>query len=376
MSAIASAPVLPLARAPDSQLATIDILRGLAALGVALFHARVAWWVGWREIQANPGDYSAFDRAMAWLSVPTPFLGSCVMLFFVISGFCVHRPLSEGDLGVTRYFARRLLRIYPPYLATAALSLGLSVWLGETLTAEKCISVLLLAQNYMSGWSMPVSAGQPAGNPALWSIPVEVELYLAYPVLRWLVARWGWGVALALVGGVSALALVGYHAGGRVLEGNFAMYWILWCAGAWLRERWVGGVLRSPPAALAIAAGLSLPAAAALGLRGVGGVTQWCWGVVYFWILWRLLAAPAAGFAGRRMLRTLGDGSYSLYLLHFPLLFATGAAWVALTGSKPANFLVTLAVCVAILPAVWVFYRAVERPSHRLARRWSGRAAA
>lgn len=360
----------------ESHLASIDVLRGLAALGVTLFHARVAWWVGWREIQANPGNYSTFDRAVAWLSVPTPFLGSFVMLFFVISGFCVHRPLKEGALDAGAYFARRLLRIYPPYLAAAALSLGAGAWLGETLTTGKCVAVLLLAQNYLNGWSMPVAAGQPAGNPALWSIPVEVELYLAYPVLRWLVARWSWPVALSIVGGVSALALAGYHAGGRVLEGNFAMYWILWCAGAWLRERWAEGVLRVPPAGMALAAGVALLAAVVLTLRGVGGVVQVCWGVVYFWILWRLLAAPAGRFAGRGAFQALGEWSYSLYLLHFPLLFVTGAAWLAMAGGKPANFLITLASCVAILPAVWIFHRLVERPSHRLARRWGRRAAA
>lgn len=375
MSRAVSSPPMPPVRTPDAHLAMIDVLRGMAALGVTLFHARVAWWVGWREIQTNPGGYSAFDRAVAWLSVPTPFLGSFVMLFFVISGFCVHRPLREGALAAGPYFARRLLRIYPPYLAAAVLSLMASVWLGETLTTGKCVSVLLLAQNYVSGWSMPVSAGQPAGNPALWSIPVEVELYLAYPALRWLVARWSWGLALTVVGGVSALALAGYHAGARMMEGNFAMYWILWCSGAWLRERWAGGVLGAPPAGLAVAAGLSLATALALGLRGVGGLTQLCWGVVYFWILWKVLSASTAGFAGGKRLRALGDWSYSLYLLHFPLLFITGSAWVALAGSKPANFLITLAGCAAILPAVWIFYRAIERPSHRLARRCSGRLA-
>ena len=42
------------------------------------------------------------------------------------------------------------------------------------------------------------AAGQPASNPALWSVPVEMELYLVYPIV-WLAARrWGWRVALTV----------------------------------------------------------------------------------------------------------------------------------------------------------------------------------
>lgn len=376
MSAAGAVPMLPAGRGAASHLVAIDVLRGIAALGVAIFHARVAWWVGWRDIQANPDTYSSFDRAVAWLSAPTPFLGSLVMLFFVVSGFCVHRPLGEGPLAARDYFFRRLLRIYPPYLVAAVLSLGVSGWLGEALTPGGCAIVLFMAQNYVGGWSSPVAAGQPVGNPALWSIPVEVELYLAYPVLRWLVSRWGWSVAMAAVGGVSGLALAAYHGGGWVLEGNFALYWILWCGGAWLRERWTLGTLRVPPLGWSIGAGLALAASVALTLRGVGGVTQLCWGLVYFWLVWRVLLAPGTHFPGEAWLRILGGWSYSLYLVHFPLLLATGAVWLAAMGGKPANFLIPLASCVMILPAVWLFYRAVERPSHRLARRWGGRRAA
>ncbi|HEY1111087.1 MAG TPA: hypothetical protein VGE76_20695, partial [Opitutaceae bacterium] len=64
MSAVTLKKVRAETRGAEAHLASIDVLRGLAALGVTLFHARVAWWVGWREIQANPDSYSLFDRAV------------------------------------------------------------------------------------------------------------------------------------------------------------------------------------------------------------------------------------------------------------------------------------------------------------------------
>ena len=68
----------------------IDALRGLSCLGILLYHVRVDLWIGWWRIRSYPDEYSAFAKATAWLSVPTPFLGYAILLFFLISGFCIH----------------------------------------------------------------------------------------------------------------------------------------------------------------------------------------------------------------------------------------------------------------------------------------------
>src|SRR5258708_4205637 len=100
-----------------SPIPVIDYLRGIAAMGIAAYHVRVPLWTGWREIASAPEQFSLFDRCVAWLSIPAPFLGSLVMLFFVISGFCVHLPQAgaAAPLNVPRYVWRRFFRIYPPY---------------------------------------------------------------------------------------------------------------------------------------------------------------------------------------------------------------------------------------------------------------------
>lgn len=358
-------------------LAVIDYLRALAAMGVVVFHARVAMWVGWRTIHEAPQDFSALARAAAWLALPAPGLGSLVMLFFVVSGFCVHLPYARPGaiVGWKAYGARRILRILPPYLAAALASLGLIAWLVPAASADvSWAAVLTMTQNYSRGLHEFISGAQPATNPALWSLPVEAELYLTYPLLRVLVRRWGWRGALMITGGISLAATFAYHAAGWwMLAGNFAAYWVIWNAGAWLAERWVNHDLVAPPRWFAGLALIALVASGGLALRGeTGGAMNLASGLGYFWLTWWLVAR---GELARvrvswldRALRRLGEQSYSLYLVHFPVLLIFAVGWGRWFGGKPANFVVTLAAAAAVWPAAWLFYRLVERPSHAAAR--------
>jgi peptidoglycan/LPS O-acetylase OafA/YrhL len=102
----------------------IEIARGLAALGVLLFHAYILV-VGFDQ------DLSFFggNAPRLFAEMPTPYLAGYVLfgfaffripLLFVLSGYCVHlarAAAGPGGLDARRFLARRLLRLYPLYLA-------------------------------------------------------------------------------------------------------------------------------------------------------------------------------------------------------------------------------------------------------------------
>ena len=113
----------------SGRIPVIDFLRGLSCIGVLLYHVRVDLWIwGWR-ITSYPQEYSSFAKAIAWLSIPTPFMGYAVVLFFLISGFCIHYPnTSENARPCWKtYLVRRFWRIYPAYFATLLLTSGISL---------------------------------------------------------------------------------------------------------------------------------------------------------------------------------------------------------------------------------------------------------
>jgi peptidoglycan/LPS O-acetylase OafA/YrhL len=91
----------------------LDAARGIAALGVVIFHSNMSF------LETNP-DYA---RSPYYVFGQFGYLG--VVLFFIISGYCItgtayHALLSKE--GVGRYALNRWRRIYPPYLAACALA--------------------------------------------------------------------------------------------------------------------------------------------------------------------------------------------------------------------------------------------------------------
>jgi peptidoglycan/LPS O-acetylase OafA/YrhL len=384
----------------------IDSLRGLAALGVVLFHVRTELWVGWRGIQAQPELFSQLDHLLAWLGIPMRFMGAGVLLFFVISGYCIHRPQAEkgkaemlkaemltreSEIGTTgrrddgttekvgkgkaepdwwKFYVRRFLRIAPPYWVALALSAGVLVITGGISEAgwERVASSAAMLQNY---WG---TGGQISTNPSLWSLPVELELYLIYPLACWIGSRVGWTWMLVMAVVVSLLAQWSAHQGLPKLDGSFPKFWGMWCAGAWLAEQKVRN--RLPAWSL----GWSLGLMATLGLA-VGAemrpflqpVSFWLWGGVgVLALLWAVAPRSSQETPSRlptAWLAWIGTFSYSLYLIHYPLFQWAGFAWQKSFASKPASLSVALVAVAVAIPLALLFHRLIELPSHRLARR-------
>src|SRR5437660_477045 len=181
------------------RLAGLDGIRGLAALFVVVNHVFL------RAFPGYPVDHAPFWAG--WFI----YGRFAVVVFIVLSGFSL--ALSPARHGwrldaVSRFAQRRAGRILPAYWAALAFSLVVA-WLivpqpGHGVPDAKSVVVNgLLMQNIV---------GAPSPNAAFWSMAVEAQLYVAFPLLMLMVRRWG---AVAMVSTVTlvvaAVGIVGPH---------------------------------------------------------------------------------------------------------------------------------------------------------------------
>ena len=364
----------------NDQLLWIDVLRGLSAYAVVLFHMRVDLWVGWNSIHRAPEQFSVWDRAIALLSLPMPLMGSTVMMFFLLSGFCIHWPYAGGNktLDLKPYFIRRFFRIYPSYLVIILISL-LSEWLARILIGQPMSSVSKFAESLLMIQNYGLHPGQLISNPSLWSLPIEMELYLAYPVFWYLVKNVNIRFALttaAIVSIGSFLFLI--CAQQQWLSFNFTKFWFMWCLGAYLAESLKKSQLPKWRSWFWSVASLSVLAASFLTFRNIGvDFCHYFWALSYFLLfLWCLHHKEKLLFLNERFLRGLiflGVISYSLYLIHFPFFRLCGAIWIKCFGGKPSDLLVPFAFSGVCVFVAFVFYRLIEKPSHECGRQLAAR---
>jgi peptidoglycan/LPS O-acetylase OafA/YrhL len=272
---------------------------------------------------------------------------------------------------VARYARRRARRILPAYWAALAFSLVVA-WavIPQPHSAPPDAATVgvygLLLQDFVA---------VPVPNGAFWSIAVEAELYVLLPLLL-LVRRRAGAVAMLAVVAVPVLAFGVSHPNVSTVDRltwltpQFAPVFAMGLLGAGVvaaGER----VRRMPWQWLALAA--AVPVAVASGLAGT------VWTVHhYFWIdlaiapaIAALLAAVATGrpaplvwLLDTRPVRDLGSFSYSLYLIHLPIVVAViGVIAPRLAGPGLPTFGITvaLAVPVAVLGAR-LFAKVFELP--------------
>jgi peptidoglycan/LPS O-acetylase OafA/YrhL len=350
-----------MAKEAQGRINGLDFLRGVASFAVCWFHL-----TSFEYGSPDGWFYSLLKQtgAYGWLGVE---------VFFVISGFVIPYSLHRAGYKLGSYptfIVKRLARLDPPYLVTILLVLALAVAYGlfkghAPLVEGKSVDAarVLLHLGYAN-----IFFGHEWLNPSFWTLGIEFQYYvlvgLAFPVL---VARAGWPrrLAFACFGAASLLADLRTSDGG-VIFSNFIVRFIpLFLLGAATFQRRARIIGRAEYAVL-VAAGACLtaitvgwpPAAAAL------------------------LAVFVINFYDRRTAVTdfLGNISYSLYLLHWPV----GHLALSLLGLKlldarsdaarVAVIFASLGVCVV---AAYALYRAVELPAQHWSSRFSyGRARA
>jgi peptidoglycan/LPS O-acetylase OafA/YrhL len=346
-------------------LAGLDGVRAIAVGGVLLYHSEMPWFQG-------------------------GFLG--VDVFFVLSGFLITGLLvreieREGCLDIRGFYRRRFRRLVPAVLLLLASTLVLSAFFVPD-AAPRVKSDGLATMFYVSNWWL-IASGQsyfefitrPPLLQHLWSLAIEEQFYVLWPLILWTAIRLAGrrGVAaLALAGaGVSTWwmatlsAASGYpdadpsriyfgtdtHCMGLLLGAALAAVWQPWTA---------GGVSRRVNAGLALLGTVSC-AAVAFAYVQVGERAPLLYSggflLLSIAVCGLIVAAshPASSFGrllGRQPLRWVGERSYGLYLWHWPIYVVTRPGLdVRSTGG--ANLLLRLVLTCVVAE---LSYRFVERP--------------
>lgn len=346
---------------------SLQLCRGIAAVLVVLFHLGGA--VGNQKYFNLPGLEQAFI-----------FGHSGVAFFFVLSGFIIAH-VHAGDIGqparIAGYLRKRAARIYPPFLIVFGLvfAAGLaSSSLRAALPTDPWViakALLLLPQDIdlIGGTGAPVII-------VAWSLHYELLFYAVF--------------ALAIVSRIAAMLLVAvlFLHGLSCWWGTacgfprsfFASYWLLLfvmgVAVARLARRPAGKAGALAMASAGMLGFVLIAAGEVSGLAEAGAAVYIGYGLCSSLIVLGLVQAENAGAIVWRhpAVAALGDSSYALYLVHYPLISllckAAMAAGLKGPGGAALAFVSALALCVL---AAHAFHRLVERPLLRRLNR--GRAA-
>jgi peptidoglycan/LPS O-acetylase OafA/YrhL len=356
----------------------IDLYRGVAAMLVAAMHTRLVTWIGMREFWSLHGFQLTPDALFGYATLPLAWGAIGVPVFFVLSGYCIHRPEAakrarHGSFGLSPadFFARRFFRIYPVLLGALLVTWACDGWsrgffpnsphLGETGPRAFLVNLLSL-QGVVGGWY--------GSNVALWTLAIEVQLYLFYPLLAMSLARWGGSATLLWVAAVTALS---YYALERHGYRLFTSYWASWLLGALVAEaeaaRLLSRLLSTPARrAACLGAGLALlSAGGALAATHDFAAFQ-IWAVAFALILLVTSSRPRAfGGALAALFRWLGTFSFSIYIVHMPIVVLIHS--VCFNSERQPGLAPFVTTLLAAVGCAYLFSLLSERPALALSRR-------
>jgi peptidoglycan/LPS O-acetylase OafA/YrhL len=364
-------------KASESSLrfARIDQVRGFAALIVVLCHLSVSAYVGAPNVGEPFLPWLGFLLGFGYLGVP---------LFFVVSGFCIHWPEArarhEGRIappGWGAFFRRRFWRLYPPYAfsVVGALLLMLLVTGAWPVSFGSLLAQLALVHVFNASTFLGV-------NPPSWTLAVEAQLYLAYPIVFLLMRRRGpwWALATTLVLSLAYRTLITFVVLPDAVSGPawelFLARWFEWTVGALVAE-WAAGNVRLPRVLGAwwLVAPL-VPLAVYVGEYhnwhyGIWVLREPAYGVTFGLVLLAVLQLPRPVQPSRlgRWLADVGVWSYSLYLVHRPLQLALEPLARRIATSPfviaygiPTSLVLFAATTPLVLKLGRLFYRWCEEP--------------
>ena len=355
----------------NQRIVALDGLRALAIAGVVLYHLRPSRLIG-------------------------GFLG--VTLFFTLSGYLatksIMRATARDGFSYPRYICRRIARMMPPIVVTIALT-AFATYIAAPSLLPKVQQDALPSALFLSNWfyifrnvSYFAAAGLPSPLTHLWFCGVTMQFYLVWPVILMTLCSKtrsrntaiGVTVAFTLVSTAAMVLMFNPAADtSRVYYGTDARAAELLCgalaaiAAPRLREM-LSGNIHTPGTNKGIskvnAISIVWLVAVVAGALMLAGESAWLYrgGFLLFALLTGLLIVCVQNTECivRRLLSVkplvwLGQRSFSVYLVHYPLLLLMNPA----TRTTRIAWWEQVLQLVVILAVAEVFYRLVERPWSR-----------
>ena len=344
-------------RSEQNTVHSIQAFRGVAALLVVLFHATVLLAA---QYQVTP------------LSGFFLFGFSGIHIFFVLSGFIIFM-VHSSDIGKPRkyltYLTKRFIRIYPTYWVCLAV-LSFFYLYGGTITVQDIYQNIGL-----------VKPPPRFINLLCWTLSFEVWFYIIFSVLilnrilgSILIFCWALGVAVTNIFGIQIPFI--YH-------DVFHKYTVLFMIGlassyVVMNLKYLKSTTKNRLTYAACLGALLIFSSTAFYLH-IYKITNWdSWTITLgFGLAGGILMACTLSdkfdefFRRQRILAELGNASYSIYLLHYPLLMAVISYSKQLfpTTSEPFVSLLFVAICTLAVLAGWLFHWSIERPLLKFSRR-------
>ena len=342
----------------------LDGVRGLAVLAVLLFHGGITW--------AGTG----------WLGVDA---------FLVLSGFLITTLLlrehaASGRVALRSFWVRRARRLLPALLVVVTASLAFTALTSPEGVTPGLRNSVFATFGYVQNWHLLLAddGGYFAqGGPAsplrhAWSLSVEEQFYVVWPLLAAAALAAGRSRALLLVCSIGALASASWaavlaaggvpldrlHLGtdtraqGLLVGATAAVLLARHPDAQWVRRIALPGVVAAVSVPVAL---LAAPKEAAY----AGALTVFCVAVAA--VVVGVVGSPES-LAGRLLswspLVRLGQLSYGLYLWHWPVFLALTGARTGLVGWPLLALRTAVSLALTVLTA-----RLVEQPFR--SGRWS-----
>ena len=331
----------------------IDGLRAVAVVPVVLFHAGFGIF---------GGGYVGVD------------------VFFVISGYLITSilisELERGDFSIVRFYERRARRILPALFFVMLVCIPFAwIWMAPSQIEDfgrSLVAVSLFASNILFWRESGYFAPEAEENPLLhtWSLAVEEQYYLFFPLLLLLAWRFGRARVFYLIAAIAAASLALCEWGWR--EAPVATFYLAptraWelLAGSLCAFLQFGKEQKRDDLLAALGLGLivfaifvfdaATPFPSLYALVPVGGTV--------LIILFAANGTWTARLLSNRSLVGIGLISYSLYLWHQPLFAFARIS----SADKPSQ---ALMLCLALLSLVlsYLTWRYIEKPFRRKQRR-------